>query len=70
MPKRELLSLTVTGPSLTMADAYATVGFAMGGAGVGWVAARPGYAPFAVTESGRAQYSDAFADQMRSRDQR
>ncbi|HEX9096411.1 MAG TPA: FAD:protein FMN transferase [Candidatus Dormibacteraeota bacterium] len=62
MPTRTLLSLTVAGPSLTMADAYATAGFAMGNAGVEWVAARPGYAPFAVTASERVQYSDAFAD--------
>jgi thiamine biosynthesis lipoprotein len=62
MPSRELLSLTVAGPSLTMADAYATAGFAMGRAGITWVAARPGYAPFAVTDAGRVQYSDAFAD--------
>ena len=62
MPARGLLSLTVAGPSLTMADAYATAGFAMGIAGITWVATRPGYAPFAVTESGRVQYNDAFAD--------
>jgi thiamine biosynthesis lipoprotein len=55
IPSRALLSLT-------LADAYATTGFAMGDAGVGWVAARPGYAPFAVTASGRVRYSDAFAD--------
>jgi thiamine biosynthesis lipoprotein len=62
VPARALLSLTVAGPSLTMADAYATAGFAMGAVGIGWVAARPGYAPFAITELGRVQYNDAFAD--------
>ncbi len=62
MPSRGLLSLTVAGPSLTMADAYATAGFAMGMAGITWVAARPGYAPFAITDSGRVQYNNAFAD--------
>jgi thiamine biosynthesis lipoprotein len=62
VPARTLLSMTVAGPSLTMADAYATAGFAMGMAGITWVAARPGYAPFAVTDAGRVQYSDAFAD--------
>lgn len=55
-----LLSLTVAGPSLTLADAYATAGFAMGVAGVDWVAAQPGYAPYAVTREGRVQYSDGF----------
>ena len=68
IPSRSLLSLTVAGPNLTLADAYATVGFAMGRAGVAWVASRPGYAPFAVTNSGRAQYSDAFADLLASDD--
>ena len=68
IPSRSLLSLTVAGPNLTLADAYATVGFAMGRAGVAWVASRPGYAPFAVTDSGRAQYSDAFADLLVSDD--
>ena len=68
IPSRALLSLTVAGPSLTLADAYATAGFAMGDAGVGWVAARPGYAPFAVTAAGRVRYSDAFADLLVSGD--
>jgi thiamine biosynthesis lipoprotein len=62
VPVRTLLSLTVAGPSLALADAYATAGFAMGTAGVKWVATRPGYAPFAITASGRVQYNDAFAD--------
>jgi thiamine biosynthesis lipoprotein len=68
IPSRELLSLTVVGPSLTLADAYATAGFAMGDAGVEWVAARPGYAPFAVTASGRVRYTGAFADLLVSGD--
>jgi FAD:protein FMN transferase len=62
LPSRSLLSLTVAGPSLTMADAYATAGFAMGEAGVAWVATRPGYAPFAFTAAERVRYSDALAD--------
>ena len=60
MPNRELLSMTVVGPSLTLADAYATAGFAMGSAGVAWVAGRPGYSPYAVTREGRVQYTDPF----------
>ena len=68
IPSRTLLSLTVAGPSLTMADAYATAGFAMGSAGVAWVGGRPGYAAFAVTASGRVQYQDAFADLLVSGD--
>jgi FAD:protein FMN transferase len=61
MPAGELLSMTVAGPSLTLADAYATIGFALGNAGVGWVARRPGYSPYAVTCEGRVQFTDQFA---------
>jgi len=60
-----LLSLTVAGPSLTLADAYATAGFAMGDAGVEWVAAQPGYAPYAITSDGRARYSERVATLLR-----
>jgi len=68
MPSEELLSMTVAGPSLTMADAYATVGFAMGNAAVAWVAGRPGYSPYAVTREGRVQYTDTFAALLASAD--
>ena len=61
MPAGDLVSLTVAGPNLTFADAYATVGFAMGSAGIGWVASRPGYSPYAVTREGRVRYTDSFA---------
>lgn len=37
------LSLTVVGPSLTYADAYATTGFVMGHDGLGWVNRHAGY---------------------------
>ncbi|MEO8252028.1 MAG: FAD:protein FMN transferase [Chloroflexota bacterium] len=40
---QELLSLTVVGPSLTLADAYATAGFAMGTDGLTWVDRHDGY---------------------------
>ena len=45
----ELVGLTVVGPSLTYADAYATAAFAMGRDGAGWVAGLDGYEAFAVT---------------------
>ena len=65
MPQAELVSMTVAGSSLTLADAYATAGFAMGVAGIDWVAAQPGYAPYAVTRRGRVQYSDGFVTLLR-----
>jgi thiamine biosynthesis lipoprotein len=38
-----VLSVTVTGPDLGTADAYATAAFAMGAAGPAWTATLPGY---------------------------
>jgi thiamine biosynthesis lipoprotein len=68
MADGELLSMTVAGPSLTLADAYATVGFAMGNAGVAWLAGRPGYSPYAITREGRVHYGDPFAALLASTD--
>ncbi|MGZ6265327.1 MAG: FAD:protein FMN transferase [Candidatus Limnocylindrales bacterium] len=44
-----VLSVTVVGPSLTYADAYATAAFAMGPTGLAWLAGRPGYEGCEVT---------------------
>jgi FAD:protein FMN transferase len=54
---RELLSVTVVGPSLTYADAYATTAFAMGLAGLDWVARHPGYGVYAITADERVLWS-------------
>lgn len=43
-------SVTVTGPSLTWADAYATTAFVMGEPGLGWVAQFPGYSALPVRD--------------------
>lgn len=48
----DLVSFTVTGPRLTWADAFATTGFAMGHAGVPWVATHSGYQAWALTPDG------------------
>jgi thiamine biosynthesis lipoprotein len=53
----ELLSVTVVGPSLTYADAYATTAFAMGLAGLDWVARHPGYGVYAITADQRVLWS-------------
>lgn len=47
----DLVSLTVVGPDLAWADAYATAGFVMGLDGPGWVDAHPGYGALAITAS-------------------
>ena len=44
-----ILSVTIVGPSLTYADAYATAAFAMGDAGLAWVAGLAGYEGCAIT---------------------
>ncbi len=54
---RGLLSMTVVGPSLTLADAYATAAFAMGARGPAWVASLPGYEAFAITADERTVWT-------------
>ncbi len=53
-----LLSMTVTGPCLGLADAYSTAAFVMGREGVAWVAGIPGYAAYAVTTDRRCTWSE------------
>lgn len=57
LPARDLLSLTVVGPSLTYADAYATAAFAMGAAGPAWVHGHPGYGAYAIGVDRRAVWT-------------
>jgi thiamine biosynthesis lipoprotein len=49
----ELLTVTVAGPDLARADAYATAAFAMGREGLRWVDALPGYAAAGITHDAR-----------------
>lgn len=48
-PADELVSVTVTGPSLTRADAYATAAFAMGNDALRWLEQRPDHEGFVVS---------------------
>jgi thiamine biosynthesis lipoprotein len=59
-PARGLRSVTVVGPDLALADAYATAALAMGEPGVTWLAGLTsrGYESAAVTDDGRAFRSD------------
>ncbi|MEU4243774.1 FAD:protein FMN transferase [Actinoplanes sp. NPDC026619] len=56
LPARGLRSVTVVGPSLALADAYATAALAMGEAGLNWLAklSTDGYESAVVTDDGRA----------------
>ncbi len=49
----ELLTVTVAGPDLARADAYATAAFAMGREGLRWVEALPGYDAAGITHDAR-----------------
>jgi FAD:protein FMN transferase len=61
-PAAGLASLTIVGPSLALADAYATAGFAMGpDLARGWTEALDGYAAYAITESGETWQTAGFA---------
>jgi FAD:protein FMN transferase len=50
---RGLRSMTVVGPTLALADAYATAAFAMGESGLAWVARQPAFGGLAITERDR-----------------
>lgn len=52
-----LRSLTVVGPDLATADAFATAGFAMGEAGIAWVARQPGFGALGITDDGRTVWT-------------
>jgi thiamine biosynthesis lipoprotein len=52
-----LRSLTVVGPDLATADAYATAGFAMGEPGIGWVARQDGFGALGITTDGRTVWT-------------
>ena len=55
-----LASFTVVGPDIAEADAFATIGFAMGDAGVAWVRAHEGYRSLAVRTDGSVVFDAAL----------
>ena len=63
-PADEFLSVTVVGPSLALADAYATAAVAMGAAARDWVEALDGYCGFAVRTDGTCWQTNGFADHV------
>ena len=52
-----LLSATVVGPSLALADAYATTVFAMGAGGLAWLSRRPGYGGYVIDREQRPSWT-------------
>jgi thiamine biosynthesis lipoprotein len=59
-PARGVVSVTVVGPHLAEADAYATAAFAMGEAGLSWIATLPGYAGRMITAGRRLVWTEEF----------
>jgi thiamine biosynthesis lipoprotein len=51
-PPSGALSVTIAGPALAAADAYATAAFAMGTAGPAWTARLRGYHAMTILEDG------------------
>ena len=51
-PAESFASMTVVGPNLTWADAFATAAFVMGREGVDWVTNFVGYRALAITDQG------------------
>ena len=60
-PAQGLASLTVAGPSLTLADAFATAAFAMGpDLARTWTESLDGYEAFAITTAGQTWHTSEF----------
>jgi FAD:protein FMN transferase len=61
-PPSGLLSVTIVGPDLSTADAYATAAFAMGEAGPAWTAALPaqGYEALSITAAEQVVRTPGF----------
>ena len=60
-PPEGLLSVTVVGPDLATADAYATAAFAMGADGPAWAATLTGYDAMCVTRDHQVLSTPGFA---------
>jgi len=60
-PPEGLLSVTVVGPDLATADAYATAAFAMGADGPEWTATLDGYDALCITSDRRVLSTPGFA---------
>ena len=59
-PRQGALSVTVVGPDLATADAYATAAFAMGVDGPRWTAGLDGYDALTILADGRVLSTPGF----------
>jgi thiamine biosynthesis lipoprotein len=60
-PPTGLLSVTIVGPDLALADAYATAAFAMGADGPAWTTTLAGYDAMCITSDHRVLSTPGFA---------
>lgn len=65
LPTTDLASVTVVGPDLTLADAYATIVFVMGIDGLEWLDRHPEYDAFIITHDDMTHWTPGF-DRYRS----
>jgi thiamine biosynthesis lipoprotein len=61
-PATELIAVTVVGPELISADAYATAAFAMGAAAPGWLESLAGYEALVIGPDGQGWSTQGFKD--------
>jgi len=59
-PPTGVLSVTITGPDLATADAYATAALAMGRRGAQWTATLDGYEGMTILTGGRVLFTQGF----------
>jgi thiamine biosynthesis lipoprotein len=60
LPPAGVLSVTISGPDLATADAYATAAFAMGESGPAWTARLAGYEAMTILADGRVLSTPGF----------
>jgi FAD:protein FMN transferase len=61
-PPQDVLSVTIVGPNLATADAYATAAFAMGADGPEWTARLPGYESMTIMADESVLTTGGFPD--------
>lgn len=61
-PATELIAVTVVGPELISADAYATAAFAMGAAAPAWLESLVGYEALVIRPDGQGWSTQGFKD--------
>ena len=61
LPAEDLASVTVIGPDLAVADAYATAAVVLGpAAGMRWLATRAGYEGMSITDNRAVLFTEGF----------